>query len=437
MAFPLIALAAAIMPEVVRLVAGGKAGEASAAISDAVRIATGTDDPVEAKARLAANPQLEAELRTRLAQIAVELQRLQFDAQEKQRAAELAELEARLLDLQNARATFHHLSDNRDPLRWGAPVVSAVVTLIFLISLLVFALPQWFPIADGNKDMLNIVLGALVAAFTAVINFWVGSSQGSRDKDVTVRALQESQTQQAKAALSTQAQQTSAALANQTQATQAALDTMKQAARAPVASPGMTLATSRVPEPGSIAPSKRKTFESVVEVVLQKEGSYSNHPRDKGGPTNFGITYKTYAAFLGKDPAEVSEQEVRELKRETAIEIYRSNYWNAARCDSLPPGLDLCVFDFGVNAGVRTAVRLLQEIVGVTQDGSIGPVTLAAVAVSDTETVIRRYAEKRLDYYRSLPDFDAFGRGWTDRTITVRDTALRMVSDAKAALVPA
>jgi lysozyme family protein len=431
MAFPLIALAAAIVPEVVRLVAGDKAGKASAAISDAVRIATGTDDPVEAKAKLDADPQLASELRTRLAEIAVEQQRTQLDAEEKRRATELAELEKRLADVKDARAATVRFSENRDPLRWGAPVVSVVVALMFMVSLLVFAVPDWFSVNPATKDMFNIVLGALVAAFTAVINFWVGSSQGSRDKDQAVRDLQVSQKEQVTAALSAQAEQTKAALNSQAQSAQAALDSMKQVARA--SAPAATLAANRMAGRPATS-SKRKTFESAVEIVLEKEGGFSNHPRDRGGPTNFGITFRTYAAFLGKDPSEVTEREMRELTRETAIEIYRSNYWNAARCDSLPPGLDLCVFDFCVNAGVRTAVKLLQEVVGVTQDGSIGPITLAAVAASDPETLIRRYAEKRLEFYRSLPDFDAFGRGWTNRTMAVRDTALRMVSDERATL---
>ena len=48
------------------------------------------------------------------------------------------------------------------------------------------------------------------------------------------------------------------------------------------------------------------------------------------------------------------------------------------QCDDLPNGIDLEVFDFGVKAGVRTSIKTLQAVVGVTTDGSIGPITLSA-----------------------------------------------------------
>lgn len=390
MPLPLIALAATLLPEVVRLVAGDRAGAVTSAVAGAVRTATGTDDPVAARQVIEQDPQVAANLRTRLAEIAVEQERTRLEGEEKRRANELAQLETRLADLQNARAMATTLSANKDPMRWGAPVVSVVVTLMFALSMLIFTMPSVFKLVPGSADMVNIVLGALVAAFTAVINFWIGSSQGSREKDATVRALQRAQAEQANIALTNQAQQNSAALSSQMQATQATIAGMNQAnlgaATAPrrpgVAGSGQSIAAGT-------SPAKRRAFDAAVEMVLEKEGGFSDHPRDKGGMTNFGITHKTYAAFHDIEPGAVTEKMMRDLTRDEAVEIYRTNYWSAARCDTLPPGVDLCVFDFGVNAGVRTAVRLLQEVVGVTKDGSIGPITLAAVAACDPDTVIR------------------------------------------------
>lgn len=436
MPFPLIALAATLLPEIVRLVAGDGAGKVTQAVGDAVRSATGTDDPVQAQKVIAQDPQAAADLRARLAEIAVAQERSRLDAEatkraadlDKRRQADLAELDKRLADVQGARGTMLRLSASKDPMRWGAPVVSVVVTLMFALSLLVFTLPSLFTIQSGTEQMVNIVLGALVAAFTAVINFWIGSSQGSRDKDATVRALQQTQAEQANTALSSQAQQASAALTSQTQSTQAAIDGLKHARQ--------TAGSASAPAGAVTAPrrstaAKRSAFETAVDLVLDKEGGFSDDPHDKGGMTNFGIAFRTYAAFHDIDPASVTEAMMRALTREEAIEIYRTNYWNAARCDALPAGIDLCVFDFGVNAGVRTAVRLLQAAVGVTKDGSIGPITLAAVAACAPETVIRQFAEKRLAYYRSLADYDAFGRGWTMRTAAVRDASIRLAADAQ------
>src|SRR6516165_7677378 len=57
---------------------------------------------------------------------------------------------------------------------------------------------------------------------------------------------------------------------------------------------------------------------------------------------------------------------------------------DSAGADALPPGVDLSVFDMGVNAGIWRSVRLLQQALGFTgeeMDGSIGPETLAAAGV--------------------------------------------------------
>ena len=86
------------------------------------------------------------------------------------------------------------------------------------------------------------------------------------------------------------------------------------------------------------------------------------------------------------------------------------------------------VFDFGVNAGPRRSVKLLQRAAGVIDDGSVGPKTLAAVSAADPGALISELADDRLAYYRSLDNFDAFGAGWSNRTRHVSAVARAMAS---------
>ena len=33
-----------------------------------------------------------------------------------------------------------------------------------------------------------------------------------------------------------------------------------------------------------------RSIEQMIDDVIRREGGYVDHPRDRGGPTNFGIT---------------------------------------------------------------------------------------------------------------------------------------------------
>lgn len=153
-------------------------------------------------------------------------------------------------------------------------------------------------------------------------------------------------------------------------------------------------------------------FPACLAFALAEEGGFVNHPADPGGATNKGITLATYRAWVPYATVET----LRAIPDSDVARIYRAGYWQPVRGDDLPPGVDLMTFDFGVNAGPGRSARLLQQAVGAVADGAIGPRTLAAVRGMPAADVIRVLGDLHRDYYRSLPTFAAFGRGWTART---------------------
>lgn len=164
-------------------------------------------------------------------------------------------------------------------------------------------------------------------------------------------------------------------------------------------------------------------FAACIPVILAAEGGFVDDPRDPGGATNHGITQRTLAAWR---QAPVTTQQVRALDATEAAAIYRAQYWAPLGCDALPRGVDLMVFDFGVNAGPARSLRLLQRAVGALPDGTLGPATLAKLRAADPRAVIETLAALRLEYYRALPGFATFGRGWTSRVAAIRRQALLM-----------
>jgi lysozyme family protein len=101
------------------------------------------------------------------------------------------------------------------------------------------------------------------------------------------------------------------------------------------------------------------------------------------------------------------------------------------KCDDIPAGLDLCVFDFGVNAGTGRSAKYLQTMIGTVADGGIGPNTLRAlgnyVEEVGVEGAIKNFQQARQEYYESLSTFETFGRGWTRRVDETTELALSMI----------
>lgn len=174
----------------------------------------------------------------------------------------------------------------------------------------------------------------------------------------------------------------------------------------------------------------KENWGSCVSKVLIHEGGFVNHPKDPGGITNMGVTKRVYEEWVGH---EVSEQDMRDLEEDDVRPIYKKNYWDRVKGDKLPDGLDMCVFDFGVNAGTGRAAKYLQTMIGTTADGGIGPNTLKALKAYVKENglveTIKQYQANRQDYYESLSTFETFGRGWTHRNNDTTEYAIELAEN--------
>ena len=171
-------------------------------------------------------------------------------------------------------------------------------------------------------------------------------------------------------------------------------------------------------------------FQKCLDMLLVHEGGFVNDSRDNGGMTNLGVTIKVWEEWVGHP---VSEKEMRSLTPLMVAPLYKRKYWDACRADELISGLDYCVFDVAVNSGVGRAVKLLQQSVGATPDGSFGSITFGLVKQVDPTTLIERYCARRMEFLESLKSFPVFGRGWSRRVAEVKEVALRMVQDTSPA----
>jgi len=148
----------------------------------------------------------------------------------------------------------------------------------------------------------------------------------------------------------------------------------------------------------------RATLEAFMPTLYKHEGGYSDHKRDPGGATNFGITLATLREWRGRP---VTKDDVRTMQRSEADAIYHAHYWNRIDGDSLLAGPDAALFDVAVNSGVGRARQWKSLLAGKN-------------AVDGVKAVCAR----RRSFFRSLSTFDVFGKGWMRRVNAVEAWSL-------------
>lgn len=167
-----------------------------------------------------------------------------------------------------------------------------------------------------------------------------------------------------------------------------------------------------------------KEFTDYFEVILEHEGGFVNHPSDPGGATNYGISFR-FLKGINLNDADIDQDgdldidDILALTPEDSEKLYKKYFWNPLRLEGIENELlKLHIFDHGVNAGLRTAVRLLQRILQLEDDGVIGNLTTEA-ANSYAGDLVEEYKEARRNYYLDIidgnPKLAVFKNGWFNR----------------------
>ena len=168
-------------------------------------------------------------------------------------------------------------------------------------------------------------------------------------------------------------------------------------------------------------------FHRAFNAVLKDEGGFVNNPKDPGGITNLGVTKKAWEEYVGHP---VTEADMRALVPAQVLPFYQEKYWNACRCNDLHAGLDYLIFDIAVNSGTGRAAKFLQSAVGVEADGSVGSRTIAAVRKNNPSELVDIICNRREAFWKSLPTFSTFGKGWLARGNRVKSEAIKMSNDS-------
>lgn len=160
----------------------------------------------------------------------------------------------------------------------------------------------------------------------------------------------------------------------------------------------------------------------IDRVITRYEGGYGWDAADPGGPTKYGITCYDLAEHRHQamDSKARWAPLVRAMTLQEAEDIYVTKYARQCRFDDLNSGPDCAILDFGINSGSSRAIKYAQRIVGTTQDGVLGPVTLAAINQMNPVHFTDAYCDARLHFLQGLSSWRTFGRGWASRVADVK-----------------
>lgn len=152
-------------------------------------------------------------------------------------------------------------------------------------------------------------------------------------------------------------------------------------------------------------------FDTAIKKLLDREGGDTLvvDDDDAGGVTKFGISQRAFPKV-----------NIRALTEPLAAQLYRAEYWTKIHGDDIASQpLAEAIFDCAVNQGAGRAIRWIQEIVNVGQDGIMGPMTVAAINALDANQVLASFRNRRISEYRALaarvPSQLKYLKGWVAR----------------------
>ena len=167
-------------------------------------------------------------------------------------------------------------------------------------------------------------------------------------------------------------------------------------------------------------------FDTALKIILRAEGGFVDHPNDRGGATNKGITQRVYDNF--RRSRGLGLQTVRDIADREVSAIYLNDYWMRASCNKFPSKLALVVVDAAVNHGPGRALKLLQQVIDVNPDGVFGPKSFAALkntlTMIDEPSLVDLYLAERAGFYDAIvardPTQAVFEKGWKNRLAHLR-----------------
>ena len=163
-------------------------------------------------------------------------------------------------------------------------------------------------------------------------------------------------------------------------------------------------------------------FDPSFETMIRNEGGFKLHEveNDRGGLTYAGIAQNFHPTWPGWEKLKNNpdDPEITQLVKD----FYKDQYWDRVKGDLIESqAIAESIFDFAVNAGIKTSSKLAQIVVDATPDGIIGKKTVAKINAYDEALFISNFALSKIARYANIVNKNRsqskFLLGWINRTL--------------------
>lgn len=168
-----------------------------------------------------------------------------------------------------------------------------------------------------------------------------------------------------------------------------------------------------------------QSFDTAFAFTIKQEGGFvlSTLPTEKS-ETYAGIYRYANADWEGWVQIDAGDRISAPLQN-MVKNFYFQKFWVPMNLEQLPQPLATLAFDFGLNSGASTAIKKLQHLLMVAEDGDLGARSIDAARSMPADKLNMRYLAARLDLFNDLKSFSAFGKGWTQRIVDLLNFAAK------------
>ena len=166
-------------------------------------------------------------------------------------------------------------------------------------------------------------------------------------------------------------------------------------------------------------------YKKLIPFILRWEGGFANDPADRGGATMKGITigtFTTYRKSKGKPTPTVTD--LKNISDQEWGDVFKSLFWDKWCADNIKSQSVANILVDWVWASGKYGITIPQRILGVAQDGVVGPKTLEALNARDADKLFAQLKQARINFVETIvkrnPSQKKFINGWKRRIYAIQ-----------------